>query len=593
MSTKTKNLGLVKPDPEDIVDIRELNNNADIIDSKMKDFQDKFGSIAVVETAAEMKDTDKVYVYAGNESGYKTDYWYYYKDGSWKEGRPFNSNGIKTDKSLEEEGVAADAAATGAAVNELKESIVNESQTINTLNYAISSGILTFDYNETRWKKGWIDPNNGIEDTVGEHKDFGRMANFNQSLKGLESTIVANTSQSVKIYIVYYDNDKNFIKNVYAGNDTAKIDTEYPFYKIQCTYVSGEDMNLDDLKKMIITNQITISKELYSLPERGMITNTEVDVDLNTLHKGLYYIQCDENAEHKLLNAPNGDNYGIYNMLAFKSITLNNDDYVMQICFSDKRNEHSASGIYYRFLDVTNNNVIYDWIRVGHANSNNNNYLALGDSITYGYLPSGRATLPYPTAIANALGLNVTYGGKTGAGFIYPNGEVTAMSIVDFYCKQGHDYDFNRYNLVTIAFGTNDYGNNYQLGDVNDLYPTNKTVCGAVNYCIDKIYNNNPKINLVFILPINACDVGTSETNYRYGTVNEAGYTLIDLCNKIKSICDKYGINYIDNSHSVVNKMNIDKGIFVDKLHPTNEFYKILGQYYTGKISSYFSPLIN
>lgn len=126
MSTKTKNLGLVKPDPEDIVDIRELNNNADIIDSKMKDFQDKFGSIAVVETAAEMKDTDKVYVYAGNESGYKTDYWYYYKDGSWKEGRPFNSNGIKTDKSLEEEGVAADAAATGAAVNELKESLTSK-----------------------------------------------------------------------------------------------------------------------------------------------------------------------------------------------------------------------------------------------------------------------------------------------------------------------------------------------------------------------------------------------------------------------------------------------------------------------------------
>ena len=57
-------------------------------------------------------------------------------------------------------------------IGQLKESIVNESQTINTLNYAISSGILTFDYNETRWKKGWIDPNNGIEDTVGEHKDF-------------------------------------------------------------------------------------------------------------------------------------------------------------------------------------------------------------------------------------------------------------------------------------------------------------------------------------------------------------------------------------------------------------------------------------
>lgn len=201
MSTKTKNLGLVKPDPEDIVDIRELNNNADIIDSKMKDFQDKFGSIAVVETAAEMKDTDKVYVYAGNESGYKTDYWYYYKDGSWKEGRPFNSNGIKTDKSLEEEGVAADAAATGAAVNELKESMGDLS---------VGNYIISLDYHS-----GKINPSTGEEVAPYDTTRISDKLNFDNYLSVVVgSTVALGAGEFLYISVFEFDSSGEYIKQI-------------------------------------------------------------------------------------------------------------------------------------------------------------------------------------------------------------------------------------------------------------------------------------------------------------------------------------------------------------------------------------------
>lgn len=75
------------------------------------------GSPLTAATAAAMTDTDKVYVYTGEETGYTAGNWYYYDGAAWVSGGIYNSAAVETDKSLSEDDVAADAKATGDAVS--------------------------------------------------------------------------------------------------------------------------------------------------------------------------------------------------------------------------------------------------------------------------------------------------------------------------------------------------------------------------------------------------------------------------------------------------------------------------------------------
>lgn len=290
MSTKTKNLGLVKPDPEDIVDIRELNNNADIIDSKMKDFQDKFGSIAVVETAAEMKDTDKVYVYAGNESGYKTDYWYYYKDGSWKEGRPFNSNGIKTDKSLEEEGVAADAAATGAAVNELKESlgnVINNSDAYLVNDSGSTNGVKTYSASLVTGEKYLIiyESNSNIPHTIlVEGKDIESANTRNCIIEYIPET----DKKSIGFWISGNEDADYMFKVLHIVNGGTVIDLTKHFTQkwetaVEINYIlKAQGLLISSTPDGILTELVTTETTDYPHP---FSTFTQADVNTDVLFK--------------------------------------------------------------------------------------------------------------------------------------------------------------------------------------------------------------------------------------------------------------------------------------------------------------------
>ena len=84
------------------------------------------GNALVAETAADMTDTSKVYVYVGNEAGYSFGYWYYYKNSDWNAGGQYIAQPPQTDKTLTVENTPADARATGAAVTRLENALAAE-----------------------------------------------------------------------------------------------------------------------------------------------------------------------------------------------------------------------------------------------------------------------------------------------------------------------------------------------------------------------------------------------------------------------------------------------------------------------------------
>ena len=87
-------------------------------DEKFKFLRDNFGTPKMVTTAAQMTDTDKIYVYVGSEAGWNNGHWYYYDAGTsaWVDGGVYNSTAFVTDTTLTEAGKAADAKAVGDAL---------------------------------------------------------------------------------------------------------------------------------------------------------------------------------------------------------------------------------------------------------------------------------------------------------------------------------------------------------------------------------------------------------------------------------------------------------------------------------------------
>lgn len=78
-----------------------------------------YGSPLVASTVAGMIDQSRVYVYTGSETGYTAGNWYYWNGSAWTSGGVYNSVAINTDTTLSVAGMAADAKATGEALNGL------------------------------------------------------------------------------------------------------------------------------------------------------------------------------------------------------------------------------------------------------------------------------------------------------------------------------------------------------------------------------------------------------------------------------------------------------------------------------------------
>lgn len=382
----------------------------------------------------------------------------------------------------------------------------------------------------------------------------------------------------------FYINNSNM--NNYSEGETVPIvwNSSHNYnFDYQINYKSRLD-NLYELYTKFIEN-----KGLYNVGRYSAGTN------FNDLPVGTCYVsEVEASAStNPLINAPS--EYGNYSVLTYRHTIISDVSYYTQYAILvsrvkniDNKGVYIKNGIYMR--KFTSEGVTLDggWHFVGGSRLYNNNYIAIGDSITFGYAGMDennhaiQTNYPYPSIVANNLNLNLSYGAQNGSGWVYKSGNKSASDIID-------ETDFSSYDLVTLAFGVNDYLQNQALGTINDSTVNPTTVYGSIKHCLEKIYSDNKYITVVCITPINAHNRGDLSTNFAYGQNNAQGYNLVDVCNAIKEVCNLYGILYIDNSeNSIVNKLNIDKGIFRDNLHPTDTLYNRLGNYYSAQLSKLF-----
>lgn len=230
-------------------------------------------------------------------------------------------------------------------------------------------------------------------------------------------------------------------------------------------------------------------------------------------------------------------------------------------------------------------------------------WCALGDSITQGWysyfndgepdsaLDNSYSTWTYKVARKRCWELDNRAVG--GSGFIdLSNSNQNAYTIARTIAAESGG--FRKYDLVTIAYGINDWKDgNQTLGTINtgELPATPTTVIEAMQLTIETILASNPKCKIIGILPINSAGysfkIGTYASNYGLGTKvpAETGITLREFCDALAEVYEWYGIQYIDMSiTSPVNRQNLTD-LLIDGVHPSLDCHDLLAHELADKLT--------
>ena len=189
------------------------------------------------------------------------------------------------------------------------------------------------------------------------------------------------------------------------------------------------------------------------------------------------------------------------------------------------------------------------------------NYVAFGDSITYGeVVPSGnKMDMPYPELVAEELQLKAVRNyGVRGATVKVPSVASDKPNILSQVLEATSKAD-----IVSVMIGINDFGAGYVLGTAEDTDPS-VSVYGAYNYLATLLSEKYPDAFIFFMTPLKP---------FNWSETNSAGYTLIDMSNAIKAVCEKNGFAVLDLNATSEFSPEVDKGC-TDGLHPSQRFFE-------------------
>lgn len=254
---------------------------------------------------------------------------------------------------------------------------------------------------------------------------------------------------------------------------------------------------------------------------------------------------------------------------------------------------YAAGGVTYQTITDNNGD---QWFRYGDrpfVRRNSNGYAkpvwyAIGDSITQGFYSYMNGDTPaistttncWAKIAADKAGFSLTNYGVGGSGFVHNatvGDKLNARDHID-------TIDFSGADIVTIAYGINDWKGSDTFGSFNDDITTGGTVYSNMRYVIEKILTDNPECKIFIITPINASKYGNQSGNWSLShTIN--GKTLEDMFQLEKTVADYYGIELIDMTHqSTFNRLNCPV-LMVDGVHPTLKGHQLMGAELAQKIN--------
>lgn len=117
-----------------------------------------------------------------------------------------------------------------------------------------------------------------------------------------------------------------------------------------------------------------------------------------------------------------------------------------------------------------------------------------GDSITAG--GSGGSAVSFAARAATYLGIGFTNKGTGGARMCKDGSANDAASFV----AKAQAGEFDGFDIVTVAYGTNDAGNSLPIGTLDD--GNDQTFYGAMGLGVTAILATNPAARIIFIAPI-------------------------------------------------------------------------------------------
>lgn len=202
--------------------------------------------------------------------------------------------------------------------------------------------------------------------------------------------------------------------------------------------------------------------------------------------------------------------------------------------------------------------------------------VSYGDSITAGYglscyvnnMETNQGVNSYPRLLANDIGLKFYNYGYSGQGYSMAPGSRAFELIRDNVVENA--------DIVTVAFGTNDFGlqssYNIDFGDIGDE-STGRTFYAYVKRAFDMLVEKYPTSSIYIILPMARGNLDVA---------NSAGKILSDYVKAINEVANLYGFSVINllNELSVNAKSldyvqaNFQEQTVATALHPNQNFQK-------------------